>query len=113
MKKLDIILKSEKLDDLKAALNEIGVKGLIYSVVKGYGNSQGYDQLYRGQTYTTDLLTMVKAEVVVKEDMFELAKDTVVKAVKTGVQGDGKIFVYDVYEVIKISTGEKDEDALV
>ena len=112
MKKVEAIIKPFKLDEVKEALNEIGVQGLTVSEVKGFGRQKGHTELYRGAEYVVDFLPKVKVEVVVKDADVERCIEAIVKAAKTGKIGDGKIFVLPVEEVIRIRTGDLGEKAL-
>ncbi len=112
MKKLEIIIKSEKLESLKKILEGCQASGIMITNIMGYGNQKGYTQMYRGTTYVVNLLPKVKVETVVPEEMAEQIIDQVVKEVNTGNYGDGKIFVYDVQYAIRIRTGEHGEKAL-
>lgn len=112
MKKLEVIIKSEKLEELKSALNEIGVTGMMLTNIMGYGNQKGYTQIYRGTKYTVNLLPKVKVETVVKDSVYEEALKKIQETVSTGSIGDGKIFVYDVVEAVRLRTGERGEDAI-
>ncbi len=112
MKKIEAIVKPFKLDEVREALSEIGVTGLTVTEVKGFGRQKGHTELYRGAEYVVDFLPKVKIEVVVSDPLVEKAVDAVVKAAHTGKIGDGKIFVYDVTQVVRIRTGETGEDAV-
>ncbi len=112
MKKLECIIKPFKLEEVKEALSELGIKGMTLSEVKGFGRQKGHTELYRGSEYTVDFLPKVKLEVVVADDMVGKAVDVITQAAKTGKIGDGKIFVYPMEEVIRIRTGERGEDAI-
>jgi len=112
MKKIEAIVKPFKLDEVREALSEIGVTGLTVTEVKGFGRQKGHTELYRGAEYVVDFLPKVKIEVVVSDSLVEKAVDAVVKAAHTGKIGDGKIFVYDVSQVVRIRTGETGEDAV-
>jgi nitrogen regulatory protein P-II 1 len=112
MKKIEAIFKPFKLDEVREALSEIGVSGLTVTEVKGFGRQKGHTELYRGAEYVVDFLPKVKVEVVVPDKLLEAAMDAVVKAARTGKIGDGKIFVSDVAQVIRIRTGETDEAAI-
>lgn len=112
MKKLEIIIKPEKLEDLKDILESCGANGIMISNVMGYGNQKGYKQMYRGTEYTVNLLPKVKAETVVQENTAEQIVERVVKEITTGNYGDGKIFIYDVQDAVRIRTGERGEVAL-
>ncbi|MBM7068070.1 P-II family nitrogen regulator [Actibacterium sp. 188UL27-1] len=112
MKKIEAIIKPFKLDDVKEALQEIGVQGLSVIEVKGFGRQKGHTELYRGAEYVVDFLPKVKIEVVLADDQLDGAVDAIIKAAKTDKIGDGKIFVSDVSQAIRIRTGEDGEDAL-
>ena len=112
MKMVMAIIKPFKLDDVKSALMEIGVKGLTVSEVKGFGRQKGHTELYRGAEYVVDFLPKVKVEVVVADSLVGRVVEAIERAAKTGRIGDGKIFVVPVEEVIRIRTGERGEDAL-
>lgn len=112
MKKIEAVIKPFKLEDVKDALIEIGIEGMTVSEVKGHGRQQGHNELYRGAEYVVDFLPKIKIEVIVKADMVEQAVDTIVQAARTGKIGDGKIFVSDIEKVIRIRTGEEDEEAI-
>ena len=112
MKKIEAIIKPFKLDDVKEALQEIGVQGLSVTEVKGFGRQKGHTELYRGAEYVVDFLPKVKIEVVLADDQLDSAVDAIIKAAKTDKIGDGKIFVSDVAQAIRIRTGEDGEDAL-
>ena len=112
MKKIECIIKPFKLEDVKEALSELGVKGMTVSEVKGFGRQKGHTELYRGSEYTVDFLPKVKIEVVVPDDLVEKAVEAVGNAAKTGKIGDGKIFVFPLEQVIRIRTGETGNAAL-
>ena len=112
MKKIEAIIKPFKLDEVKEALQEIGVQGLSVVEVKGFGRQKGHTELYRGAEYVVDFLPKVKIEVVLPEGQVESAIDAIVEAAKTDKIGDGKIFVSDVSHAVRIRTGEQGEDAL-
>ncbi len=112
MKKIDAIVKPFKLDEVREALAEVGVTGLTVTEVKGFGRQKGHTELYRGAEYVVDFLPTVKIEVVVADNMVEGAIDAIVKAARTGKIGDGKIFVFDVEQVVRIRTGEVGAEAL-
>jgi nitrogen regulatory protein P-II 1 len=112
MKKIEAIFKPFKLDEVREALSEIGVSGLTVTEVKGFGRQKGHTELYRGAEYVVDFLPKVKVDVVVPENLVESAIDAIVKAARTGKIGDGKIFVSDVEQVIRIRTGETNEAAI-
>jgi nitrogen regulatory protein P-II 1 len=112
MKKIEAIIKPFKLDEVKEALQEIGVQGLSVIEVKGFGRQKGHTELYRGAEYVVDFLPKVKIEVVLGDDQVEGAISSIVNAAKTDKIGDGKIFVSSVEQAIRIRTGEAGEDAL-
>ena len=112
MKLLTAIIKPFKLDDVRDALSEIGVQGLTVTEVKGFGRQKGHTELYRGAEYVVDFLPKVKVEVALKDDMVERVVEAISKAANTGKIGDGKIFVYELEQVIRIRTGESGADAL-
>jgi len=107
MKKIEAIIKPFKLEDVKEALNKVGVQGLTVTEAKGYGRQKGHTELYRGAEYVVDFLPKVKIEVVVEDALLERAVDAIQHAAHSGKIGDGKIFVSSVEEVIRIRTGEK------
>jgi len=112
MKKVEAIIKPFKLDEVKEALNEIGIQGITVSEVKGFGRQKGHTELYRGAEYVVDFLPKIKIEIVVKADMVAKVVETIVNTAKTGRIGDGKIFVLPIDEVVRIRTGEKGEEAI-
>jgi nitrogen regulatory protein PII len=112
MKLITAIIKPFKLDDVREALSEIGVAGVTATEVKGFGRQKGHTELYRGAEYVVDFLPKVKLEIAVAEDVVNLAIETIVKAANTGKIGDGKIFVTNLEQVIRIRTGETGEDAI-
>ena len=112
MKLISAIIKPFKLDDVRAALSELGVSGMTVTEVKGFGRQKGHTELYRGAEYVVDFLPKVKIEVVVDDDVVERAVEAIQSAAKTDRIGDGKIFVFDVQEVVRIRTGERGSDAL-
>ena len=112
MKKIEAIIRPFKFDDVKKALNTIGVQGLTVIEVKGFGRQKGHTELYRGAEYVVDLVPKVKIEVVVDDSQLEAAVDAVRQAAQSGKIGDGKIFVSDVREAIRIRTGERGADAI-
>lgn len=112
MKKIEAIIKPFKLDDVKEALQEIGVQGLSVIEVKGFGRQKGHTELYRGAEYVVDFLPKVKIEVVLSDDQLDGAVEAIIKAAKTDKIGDGKIFVSDIAHAIRIRTGEEGDDAL-
>ena len=112
MKKIEAIIKPFKLEDVKDALGEIGLSGLTVSEVKGFGRQKGHTELYRGAEYIVDFLPKVKIELVVDDKKYKEAIEVIIKHSNTGKIGDGKIFVYEVSEAIRIRTGEKGKDAI-
>ena len=112
MKKIDAIIKPFKLDEVKEALNEIGIQGITVSEVKGFGRQKGHTELYRGAEYVVDFIPKIKLEIIVADDILSKVVEAIEKAAKTGRIGDGKIFVTNVEDVVRIRTGETGEDAL-
>ncbi|HEK0449453.1 TPA: nitrogen regulatory protein P-II [Proteus mirabilis] len=112
MKKIEAIIKPFKLDDVREALAEVGITGMTVTEVKGFGRQKGHTELYRGAEYMVDFLPKVKIEIVVADEIAETSVDTIMTTAQTGKIGDGKIFVFDVNRVIRIRTGEQDEEAI-
>jgi nitrogen regulatory protein P-II 1 len=112
MKKIEAIIKPFKLDEVKEALQELGVQGMTVLEAKGYGRQKGHTELYRGAEYVVDFLPKIKIEVVVVDDQVQAAVDAIQNAARTGRIGDGKIFVSDVAEVVRIRTGESGAAAI-
>lgn len=112
MKKIEAIVKPFKLDDVKDALNGIGITGMTISEVKGYGRQKGHTEIYRGAEYVIDFIPKIKIEIVVPADQVDQVVDAVRSAANTGKIGDGKIFVVPVERVIRVRTGEEDRDAV-
>ena len=112
MKKIEAVIKPFKLDEVKEALQDIGVQGMTVLEAKGYGRQKGHSELYRGAEYVVDFLPKLKIEVVVPDDMVSVVTDAIIGAARTGKIGDGKIFVSDVSEVIRIRTGETGPQAV-
>lgn len=112
MKKIEAIIKPFKLDDVREALSEIGITGMTVTEVKGFGRQKGHTELYRGAEYVVDFLPKVKFEIVVAEQRSDACIEAITEAARTGKIGDGKIFVSDVAKIIRIRTGEEDEDAI-
>jgi nitrogen regulatory protein P-II 1 len=112
MKKIEAIIKPFKLDEVKDALNEIGIQGITVSEVRGFGRQKGHTELYRGAEYVVDFLPKIKIEIIIKADMVAQVIEVIVNSAKTGRIGDGKIFVLPVDEVVRIRTGERGEDAI-
>ena len=112
MKKIEAIIKPFKLDEVKDALNQIGLKGITVLEAKGFGRQKGHTELYRGAEYVVDFLPKVKIEIVLADDMLDRAIEAIMKAAQTGRIGDGKIFVSTIEGVIRIRTGETGADAI-
>jgi nitrogen regulatory protein P-II 1 len=112
MKKIEAIIKPFKLDEVKEALQEIGVSGITVTEAKGFGRQKGHTELYRGAEYVVDFLPKVKIEIVLPTEMVEAAVDAIQKSARTGRIGDGKIFIFDVAEAIRIRTGETGAEAI-
>ena len=112
MKKIEAIIKPFKLDDVREALSDIGITGMTVTEGRGFGRQKGHTELYRGAEYMVDFLPKVKMEIVVPDDLLEQCLDAIVDTAQTGKIGDGKIFVYEVERVIRIRTGEENEDAI-
>ncbi len=112
MKKIEAIIKPFKLDEVKEALQEIGLQGITVIEAKGFGRQKGHTELYRGAEYVVDFLPKVKIEVVLTDEMLDKAVEAIQKAAKTGRIGDGKIFISTIEEAIRIRTGESGRDAI-
>lgn len=112
MKKIEAIIKPFKLDDVREALADINITGMTVTEVKGFGRQKGHTELYRGAEYMVDFLPKVKLDIVVPDDQVERCVEAIMKTAQTGRIGDGKIFVFDVERVIRIRTGEEDEEAI-
>ncbi len=112
MKKIEAIIKPFKLDEVKEALHEIGLQGITVTEAKGFGRQKGHTELYRGAEYVVDFLPKVKIELVISDDLVERAVEVIQQAAHTGRIGDGKIFVTNVEEAIRIRTGERGGDAI-
>jgi nitrogen regulatory protein P-II 1 len=112
MKKIEAVIKPFKLDEVKEALQDLGVQGMTVEEVKGYGRQKGHTELYRGAEYVVDFLPKIKIEIAVSDDQVQGAIDAICKAARTGRIGDGKIFITDLIEVVRIRTGETGEQAL-
>jgi len=112
MKKIEAIIRHFKLEDIKNALNDIGVAGMTVTEVKGFGRQKGHTEMYRGTEYAIDFVPKVKIEVVCTEGVLQTIIDTIVNKAQTGQMGDGKIFVSELSEAIRIRTGEKGADAV-
>jgi len=112
LKKIEAIVKPFKLDEVKEALNDLGIKGMTVSEVKGFGRQKGHTEIYRGAEYVIDFLPKVKIEVVVEAEMSGKVVEVILQSARTGKIGDGKIFVLPVEEVIRIRTGERGKEAI-
>jgi nitrogen regulatory protein PII len=112
MKKIEAIIKPFKLDDVKDALNAVGVKGMTISEVKGYGRQKGHTEIYRGAEYVVDFIPKIKIEIVVGAEQVNQVVDTIRNAANSGTIGDGKIFVMPVERIVRVRTGEEDHDAI-
>ena len=112
MKKVEVIIKPFKLDDVKEALTSVGVQGMTVTEVKGFGRQKGHKEIYRGAEYLVDFLPKIKIEMVVSDDLVQGIVDKVIAAARTGSIGDGKIFVIPIERAVRIRTGEEDLDAL-
>lgn len=112
MKKIEAIIKPFKLDDVKEALNDIGITGMTMTDVKGYGRQKGHKEIYRGAEYMVDFIPKIKIGIIVDSDKVDEVVETIVKAARTGKIGDGKIFVLPVDDVIRVRTGETGSQAI-
>ena len=112
MKRVEAIIKPFKLEDVKDALAEIGIEGMTVSEVKGYGRQKGHSELYRGAEYVVDFLPKIKMEMIIDDKDVEQVTAAIVEAARTGKIGDGKIFVSDIEQIIRIRTGETDTEAI-
>ena len=112
MKKIEAIIKPFKLDDVKEALNEIGIQGMTISEVKGYGRQKGHKEIYRGAEYIVDFIPKSKIEIVVESQRTDEVVQAIIDAANTGKIGDGKIFIFPVEQAIRVRTGEKGKDAI-
>ncbi len=112
MKLITAIIKPFKLDDVRESLSEVGVVGMTISEVKGFGRQKGHTELYRGAEYSVDFLPKVKIEMIVSDELVERAVETIVSSARTGKIGDGKIFVTNIEQAVRIRTGETDNEAL-
>lgn len=112
MKKVEAIIKPFKLDEVKDALNDLGIQGMTVTEVKGFGRQKGHTELYRGAEYVIDFIPKIKIEIVTSEAIVQKVVETIEKVAKTGKIGDGKIFVYTIDDVIRIRTGERGESAV-
>jgi len=112
MKKIEAIIKPFKLDDVRSALTEIGITGMTASEVKGFGRQKGHTELYRGAEYVVDFIPKVKLEIILEDESVEECLNTITNAARTGKIGDGKIFVSNIENIVRIRTGEKDQEAV-
>ena len=112
MKKIEAVIRPFKIDDVREALIEIGIKGMTITEVKGYGRQKGHTEMYRGSEYKIDFLPKMKIEIIAPDEQVEKIVGTIIKSAKTGQVGDGKIFIYTVDEVIRVRTEESGEAAL-
>ncbi len=112
MKKIEAVIRHYKLEDVKNALTAVGVQGMTVTEVRGFGRQKGHKEMYRGAEYTVDFLPKVKMELAVSDDILKSVLDTIIRVARTGQVGDGKIFVTQLSEVIRIRTGEAGSDAI-
>ncbi|HTQ50303.1 MAG TPA: P-II family nitrogen regulator [Candidatus Acidoferrales bacterium] len=112
MKKIEAVIKPFKLEDVKSALNALGVAGMTVAEVKGFGRQKGHTEIYRGSEYVVDFLPKIKLEVVLTDSLVNAAVEAIIKAAKTGKIGDGKIFVSSIQDIVRIRTGETGEQAV-
>ncbi len=112
MKKVEAIIKPFKLDDVKAAVHELGVQGLTLTEVRGFGRQKGHTEVYRGAEYEVDLLPKISLEMAIRDDQLDTVVDTISDTAQTGKIGDGKIFVFELEQAIRIRTGEEGEAAI-
>lgn len=112
MKKVEAIIKPFKLDEVKDALNDLGIQGMTVTEVKGFGRQKGHTELYRGAEYVIDFIPKIKIEIITSDVLAQKVVDTIERVAKTGKIGDGKIFVYPIEDVIRIRTGERGESAV-
>lgn len=112
MKKIEAVIKPFKLEEVKESLDAVGIKGITVSEVKGFGRQKGHTELYRGAEYVVDFLPKIKLEIVLQDENVEKVVEAIISAAQTGRIGDGKIFIYQMEEVIRIRTGEKGEEAI-
>ena len=112
MKKVDAIIKPFKLDEVKDKLNEIGIKGITVTEVKGFGRQKGHTELYRGAEYVVDFLPKIKLEIIISDELLDSVIDSIMTTAQTGRIGDGKVFVTNIEDAIRIRTGERGEDAI-
>ena len=112
MKKIEAVIKPFKLDEVKDALNEIGIQGMTVTEVKGFGRQKGHTELYRGAEYVVDFIPKIKIEIVISDELATKVVDAIEKSAKTGKIGDGKIFIYSIEDVIRIRTGERGDRSI-
>ena len=112
MKKIEAIIKPFKLDEVKDALNGLGIKGMTVTEVKGYGRQKGHTEIYRGAEYVVDFIPKIKLEIIVQDEMVDQVIDTIVSVARTGKIGDGKIFILPVEHVVRVRTGETGGEAI-
>ncbi len=112
MKKIEVIIKPFKLDEVKVALNDIGIKGLTITEVKGYGRQKGHSEVYRGAEYIVEFIAKIKLEIIVGAERVDEVVNTITETARTGTIGDGKIFVSPVDEVLRVRTGERGPEAI-
>ncbi len=112
MKKIEAIIKPFKLDEVKDALNGLGIKGMTVTEVKGYGRQKGHTEIYRGAEYVVDFIPKIKLEIIVQDEMVDQVIDTIVTVARTGKIGDGKIFILPVEHVVRVRTGETGGEAI-
>ena len=112
MKKVEAIIKPFKLDDVREALAQVGVNGITVTEVKGFGRQKGHSEMYRGAEYNVDFLPKIKLEIIIEDSLLDRVIEAIMQTAQTGKIGDGKIFVLDVERVIRIRTGEENEDAV-
>jgi len=112
MKKIEAIIKPFKLEDVKEALGEVGIEGMTVCEVKGFGRQKGHTEIYRGSEYTVDFLPKIKIEIVVADDQVETGVKVIIESAKTGKIGDGKVFVSNIEEAVRIRTSERGEQAV-
>lgn len=112
MKKIEAIIKPFKLDEVKDALNSLGIKGMTVTEVKGYGRQKGHTEIYRGAEYVVDFIPKIKMEIIIPDEQVDQVVDAIVKVARTGKIGDGKIFVVPVEKIIRVRTGETGNEAV-
>jgi len=112
MKKIEAIIKPFKLDDVRSALTEIGITGMTATEVKGFGRQKGHTELYRGAEYVVDFIPKVKLEIILEDERADQCVEAITNAARTGKIGDGKIFISNIESIVRIRTGEKDQEAI-